>query len=54
MAKMFEDALCELGVIKDDSPKYVKTSVISVYSMPRGTKNSKDKDLLEILIEPTC
>jgi len=40
MAKMFEDSLCTLGVIKDDNLKYVKRSILEVAVVPRQ-KNKK-------------
>lgn len=30
MAKMFEDALCALGILEDDSPKFVARSILEV------------------------
>lgn len=65
MVKMFEDALCSLGVLEDDAPKFVASTFISVNVLPasKGKKefdaqgekiNAKDKDLLEILITPIC
>lgn len=65
LVKMFEDALCTLGVLKDDAPEFVASTFISVtvvskekgpalFSAPGEKTNAKDKDLLEIIIKPIC
>ncbi len=65
LCKMFEDALCALKILKDDAPQFVKSSRIEVSVLPtsKGKKefdaqgeeiHAKDKDLLEIIITPTC
>lgn len=62
MSKMFEDALCALEVIKDDSPQYVARTVIEVIAVPKSKvkkeindmgkkKRSKIEDWLEITIK---
>ena len=50
MVKMFEDAMCRIGIIKDDDPRYVSKTSITIIVLPKA----KDKDLLEILITPIC
>lgn len=61
MVKMFEDALCTLGIIKDDAPQFVASTFISVAILPtqkgsqeldeQGEKvDAKDRDYLEIII----
>ena len=63
MAKMFEDALCALKVIKDDAPQFVASTFITVNSAPKSQgaekldakskkDNAKNKDWLEIIIKP--
>ena len=63
MVKMFEDALCSLKILKDDAPKFVASTFISVVVVPKeknktqatasSKKNdAKDKDWLEIIIKP--
>ena len=63
MAKMFEDALCALKILKDDAPKFVASTFIAVSSSakPKGAEkldakskrdNAKDQDWLEIIIKP--
>lgn len=59
MAKMFEDAFRTLGILQDDSPKFVNKSVLEVIEIPRskarkginiqGKKvNEEDEDYVEI------
>jgi hypothetical protein len=43
IAKMFEDALCALGVIKDDGPKYVTRAIIEVIVLPKLAAQAKKK-----------
>jgi len=61
LAKMFEDALCALGVLEDDDPKHVARSILEVDVVPKGQSQKKthalrpqnnvqDEDWLEILI----
>lgn len=63
MAKMFEDSLRALGVIKDDTPRYVKKSSLEIIVVsPQERKemekssgiqaNAADYDILEIIITP--
>ena len=63
MAKMFEDALCSLKILKDDAPKFVASTFISVTPLNKrecekkfdatGEKlKAKDRDYLEITIKP--
>lgn len=40
MAKMFEDALCALEILKDDSPQYVARTILEV-ARDGGAKISK-------------
>lgn len=42
MSKMFEDSLCSLGVIKDDTPTYVSRAVIEVFAEAKKTNNKED------------
>lgn len=41
MAKMFEDALRALGVLEDDSPKYVTRAIIEVVVLPKIAAQDK-------------
>lgn len=50
MAKMFEDSLISLGILDDDSPKYVSKSIIKV-KVIHPEKNKRELDLLEITIK---
>lgn len=61
MAKMFEDALCTVGVLEDDSPTYVRRSTLEVIKSHRQLQKDspshlipeKEKeDWLEITIKP--
>jgi hypothetical protein len=63
MAKMFEDAFRALGILKEDSPKYVALSVLEVIELGRPKKpqvplasrapsNAQDDDYLIIDIYP--
>lgn len=63
MAKMFEDALCALKILEDDSPSYVRRSSLEVVKQTAqkgkethesfGQKgNAKNEDWLEIIIKP--
>jgi hypothetical protein len=65
LVKMFEDALCTLGILKDDAPQFVASTSIEVVVVPKEKDSSsvnaqgekvdaKDKDLLEIIIIPKC
>lgn len=62
MVKMFEDALCAIGILEDDSPKYVARTIIEVVVVPKKKnkekssglgpqKSKKDEDWLEIIIK---
>lgn len=62
LAKMFEDALCSLGVLEDDDPKHVARAVLEVVEATAapGTpvarkqsaqKSAKTEDWLEITIK---
>ena len=42
MAKMFEDSFCALGILQDDSPKFVDKSILEVIEIPR--KRSKKQN----------
>lgn len=44
MGKMVEDALVELGYLKDDCPKYVKSVE---YSSRKGKKNKIELEVIE-------
>jgi len=48
MAKCIEDSLHTLGVLIDDSPRYVRRSVIE--SIPLKSKNKIKNDFVEIEI----
>jgi hypothetical protein len=63
MVKMFEDSLCALGIIKDDAPEFVASTLLSITVLPtpkgkaildeQGKKvDAKDRDYLEIIITP--
>lgn len=63
VAKMVEDAFRAVGILKDDSPKYVACSVLEVVEFPHKKKpkgpiaerkkaNEEDEDWLEINIYP--
>lgn len=62
MAKMFEDAFRSIGIIEDDSPKYVARSILEVVKFDaserakndnasRSKRDEKDKDWVEITIK---
>ena len=63
MLKVAEDALRAYGILKDDSPKYVRETVIQVHCVVNNQKqktpgasgskkNAKNEDYLEITIKP--
>lgn len=63
MAKMFEDSFRTLGIIEDDSPKFVGKSELEVIELSRTRQakpidgarssiNKEDQDWVEITISP--
>ena len=63
LAKMFEDSLCTLEILPDDSPQYVAESILEVIKQGPGKSSPADKkapktrpkakeDWLEIFIIP--
>lgn len=63
MAKMFEDAFRSLGILEEDSPKYVTRSILEVVAQPAKKRpkndanksaptNAKDQDWVEVTINP--
>ncbi len=62
MVKMFEDTLCALGILQDDSPQYVTRTIIEVVMVRKekskkrsssmgAQKSKKDEDWVEITIK---
>ena len=46
---MFEDALCAVGFLEDDDPKYVRTSILTVDNIskrknPKGSNEQRPED----------
>lgn len=41
MAKMLEDSFRTLGILEDDSPKFVNKSILEVIEVPRPKKGAR-------------
>lgn len=61
ISKMLEDALCSIGVLEDDSPHFVKRSILEVDVLPKEKRSKSSnaqrpqagsEDFVEITITP--